>query len=515
MPFSVRNSRLVNVFRNHPSSGVVLAVLVTGSVLPSGVLRFGVGRSEPAPVSSTAAAQALPGVQGAATSIGDQVDVALTVYNSAIALVRDVREIALPGGDFPLQFSDIAATVNPATVHVRSLTDPSRLRVIEQNYEYDLLEPQKLFHKYVGREVTLVRTRQTDGTTTTEEVKATLLAFNNGPVWKIGNEIVTGMPADHFRFPELPANLYSRPTLVWRLSNGGPARHRLEASYLAGGLSWSADYVLTVGRDDRAADLDGWVTLGNTSGAAYRNAQLQLVAGDLHRVLSGREGRMDATLAMAKVAAEAPFVQEAFSEYHLYSLGRRTSIEDKQTKQLSLLTAAGLPVEKRFIVEGQQFYYHNRQHPGAPIKDAVRVYYTFKNEQKAGLGVPLPSGVVRVYQADFKGGVHFVGEDRIGHTPKDEAVTLQIGSAFDVVCERKQTDFRRISSTVYEFAFEITLRNHKSTAITVEVNEPIGGDWEMLSSSHASTKTAAWAARFMVPVAAGGEAVLRYRVRIS
>jgi hypothetical protein len=298
------------------------------------------------------------------------------------------------------------------------------------------------------------------------------------------------------------------------LDNRGPKRHRLEVSYLAGGLSWSADYVLTVARDDRDADLDGWVTLGNTSGTAFRNAQLQLVAGDLHRVVDNRD---EAALAgaMAKIAEErAQFAQEAFAEYHLYTLGRRTSVENQQTKQISLLSASGLPIQKRFIVEGQQFYYRNAQHPGSPIKDAVKVYYTFKNEQRASLGVPLPGGTVRVYQADSKGGVHFVGEDRIDHTPKDEAVTIQIGSAFDVVCERKQTDFRRLAPNVWEFEFEITLRNHKTVPVTVEVNEPIGGDWQMLSSSHRWTKTEAWAAQFAVAVAAGGESVLKYRVRI-
>ena len=217
-------------------------------------------------------------------TLDDQVDLGVTVYNSDIALVRDVRNLELPRGTFDLSFMDIAATVNPATVHFRSLTEPSRVSVLEQNYEYDLLEPDKLLRKYVGRDVTLVRTRQEDGTTREEEVKARLLSYNNAPVWQIGNEIVTGLHADHIRFPELPDNLFTRPTLIWTLDNGGAARHRVEASYLAGKLSWNADYVLTVARDDKAADLDGWVTLTNGSGTAFRNAKLQLVAGDLNRV---------------------------------------------------------------------------------------------------------------------------------------------------------------------------------------------------------------------------------------
>ncbi len=501
---------LSGLFRRHPAVALVVTALGAGAVLSPGG-----ARPVPDLVEPIEAAPAARGQQ-AATSLDDQVDVALTVYNGQIALVRDVRQVDLAGGELRLQFSDIASTVNPATVHVRSLTAPSALRVLEQNYEYDLLDPQKLLQKYVGREVTLVRATQVNGTTKMEEVKATLLALNGAPVWKIGDEIVTGLPTDHFRFPEVPANLYSRPTLVWMLDNRGAPRQRLEVSYLAGGLTWNADYVLTVGRDDRTADLDGWVTLGNTSGTAFRNARLQLVAGDLHRVISGRDGAIQAKRALMAVEEAAPvaFAQEAFSEYHLYTLGRRTSIENRQTKQISLLSATGLPIRKRFIVEGQRFYYHNAQHPGAPLKDTVKVYYTFKNDEASGLGMPLPAGTVRVYQADSKGGVQFIGEDRIDHTPKDETLTLQVGSAFDVVCERKQTDFRNLGGYTYEMAFEITLRNHKAVPITVEVNEPIGGDWEMLSSTHKWTKTEAWAAQFDVPVAANGEAVLKYRVRM-
>ncbi len=447
------------------------------------------------------------------TTSSDQVDLAVTVYNSNIALVRDVRQIDLPRGEFRLRFMDIAASINPATVHFRSLTEPGRLGVIEQNYEYDLLEPQKLLQKYVGREVTLVRARQESGTTKLEEVKATLLAFNSGPVWKIGNEIVTGMAADSYRFAELPENLYSRPTLLWSLENAGTRRHKVEASYLAGNMSWNADYVLTVSRDDKSADLDGWVTLVNNSGAAFKNAKLQLVAGDVHRLTEEYRRDADALRSPAGAASKAQMAQEAFSEYHLYTLGRRTSIFDKESKQISLLNATSVSVEKVFVVEGQQSYYRNAQHPGSPLKDKVQVYFKFKNDEKSGLGMPMPAGAVRVYQADSRGGVQFVGEDRITHTPKDESLSLHIGDAFDVVCERKQTDFRRLSDRLYEMEFEITLRNHKDAAITVEVNEPIGGDWEMLQSSHKWIKTDAWAARFQVPVEKDGTSVLKYRIR--
>ncbi len=447
------------------------------------------------------------------TSLNDQTDLNVTVYNSNIALIRDVRNLTLPSGTFRLKFMDIAATVNPATVHFRSLNDPEKLGVIEQNYEYDLLEPAKLLHKYVGKEVTLVRAYQENGTTKREEIKATLLSDNNGPVWKIGNDIVTGMFAESYRFPEVPANLYERPTLLMSLENSGARKQQIEASYLANNLSWNADYVLTVARDDKNADLDGWVTVVNNSGTAFHNARLQLVAGELNRVPTESRMRAMDMVAAAPAAKAAQFQQEAFSEYHLYSLGRKTSVEDKETKQISLLQGSGVPVEKIFMVNGQSYYYRNQQNPGAPLKDPVMVYYKFKNEEKAGLGIPLPAGNVRVYQKDSKGGILFAGEDRIDHTPKDEFVTIHIGNAFDVVAEHKQTDYKRIDTHVWEMEFEVTLRNHKDGPITVQVNEPIGGDWEMLSSTYKSTKTAAFAAQFNVPVAKDGTSVLKYRIR--
>ena len=498
------------------STTTIAKLSVAPFVLALGTLIPGQSQHAASPAATGAqrpAAQA-PDAAGT-TTLDDQVELAVTVYNSDIALVRDVRNLQIGRGTSDLHFMDIAATVNPATVHFRSLSEPARVSVLEQNYEYDLLEPDKLLRKYVGRDVTLVRTRRTDNETREENVTARLLSYNNAPVWQIGGEIVTGMGADHIRFPELPGNLYSRPTLIWTINNTGGTRHRVEASYLAGKLSWNADYVLTVARDDKAADIDGWVTVVNGSGTSFKNASLQLVAGDLNRVRQVI-GRMAAeSMRMDTAKAAAPMAQESFSDYHLYTLGRKTTVNNSETKQVSMLGATAFPVQKRYVVDGQAFYYRNAQHPGAPIKDVVQVYYQFKNDEKSGLGMPMPAGTVRVYQSDSKGGVQFVGEDRIDHTPKDEALNLKIGNAFDVVCERKQTDFQKIASGVYDVEYEITVRNHKAAPVSVEVNEPIGGTWRMLQSSHQWTKTDAWAAQFAVPVAADGTAVLKYRVRVN
>src|ERR1700751_5491517 len=215
--------------------------------------------------------------------------------------------------------------------------------------------------------------------------------------------------------------------------------------------------------------MDGWVTLVNNSGTAFHNAKLQLVAGDLNRLPARDQYRAMEMVANAPAAkAAAQFQQENFSEYHLYSLGGRTSVEDKETKQISLLEGSGVPVEKLFVVNGQSFYYRNRQNPGSPLKDPVMVFYKFKNEEKAGLGIPLPAGNLRVYQKDSKGGLLFIGEDHIDHTPKDEFLNVKIGNAFDIVCERKQTDYKSIATGVWEMEFEITLRNHKDSPINVQ-----------------------------------------------
>jgi len=453
-------------------------------------------------------------VAPATTTEKDQVDVAVTVYNSNIALVRDSRQIRLPSGSFPLRFEDVAATINPVTVHFRSLTDAAKLSVLEQNYEYDLLDPQKLLHKYVGREITITRVGLKGEW---EDSKALLLADNNGPVWKIGDEIMTGLAIQSYKFPEIPGNLYSRPTLVWLLDNRGAAAQRVEASYLANNVSWNADYVLTVGRDEKKADLDGWVTLTNNSGVAYNNAKLQLVAGDVHRTTQAVNGRvaMDMVAGAAMVKAAPQFQQEGFGEYHLYTLERRTTMQNDESKQISLLTGTGVPVEKFLLVEPEPYYYRTSQGIGNPLKQAVKVYYRFKNDEKSSLGMPLPGGTVRVYQADSKGGTQFVGEDRIDHTPKDEQVKIYIGNAFDVICERKQMDYKKIASNVFEMEYEITLRNHKDSRTTVEVREPIGGDWEVLKSNYEWTKLDARAIGFSIPVEKDGTATLTYRVRVQ
>ena len=458
----------------------------------------------------------LAGLLGAAPVAGaapvkitaaEQRDVMITVYNGNLGLVKDVREVRLDPGLIETHFMDVAAQIDPTSVLLRSLTDPTGLKILEQNYEYDLLSSEKLMEKYVGRKVRLY---QSNGTFQ----EATLLS-TRGPVYDINGQIHMG----HFGsvvLPALPENLVSKPTLAWLLRNPRPAPQRVEASYLTAGISWKSDYVMLINAADSRADLTGWVTINNQSGATYRDAALKLVAGDINRAASRDDSRRAmemAAKAASPAVADREFKSEGFFEYHLYTLDGRTTIKESQTKQLTLLSAADFPVEKRFIYYGAASY-HRTQY-GVPIANQkVGVYLDIRNTKENRLGIPLPKGKVRVYKADTSGSQQLIGEDWIDHTPKDERVRIKMGEAFDVVGERVQKDWKRIGSNLYEIEWEITLRNHKKEAVTVEVIEPMPGDWEILRSTQPHEKLEAFTARWKMPVPKEGAATLGYRTRV-
>jgi len=437
----------------------------------------------------------------------EQRDVMITVYNGNLGLVKDVREVRLDPGVIETHFIDVAAQIDPTSVLLRSLTDPTGLKILEQNYEYDLLSSEKLMEKYVGRKVRLY---QSNGTFQ----EATLLS-TRGPVYDINGQIHMG----HFGsvvLPALPENLVSKPTLAWLLRNTRPAPQRVEASYLTAGISWKSDYVMLINAADSRADLTGWVTINNQSGATYRDAALKLVAGDVNRAASRDDARRAmemAAKAASPAVADREFKAEGFFEYHLYTLDGRTTIKESQTKQLPLLSAADIPVDKRFIYYGAASY--QRTQYGVPISNQkVGVYLDIRNTKENRLGVPLPKGKVRVYKADTSGSQQLIGEDWIDHTPKDERVRIKMGEAFDVVGERVQKDWKRIGSNLYEVEWEVTLRNHKKEAVTVEVIEPMPGDWEILRATHPHEKLQAFTARWSIPIAKEGATTLAYRTRV-
>ena len=445
------------------------------------------------------------------SSIEDQTGVAITIYNVNLGLVKDLREIRLPEGRGELRFMDVASQIIPASVHIKSLPESESLRVLEQNYEYYLLNPQKLLDKYVGKEVKLYY--KNPYTEREEVVKATLLSNNGGPIFKIGDEITFGHPG-RIIFPGVPENLISKPTLVWLIENSLSSVQKVEASYLTNGINWRADYVVTLDNKDERAELSGWVTIDNKSGATYKDAKLKLVAGDIHRVKDEFEYR-DKMMRVAEAAGKAApqFKEEEFFEYHIYTLQRPSTVKENQTKQISLITAGDIPVKKELLFYGAKYYYVS-QYGGVMSNQKVAVFVEISNRKENNLGIPLPRGTVRVYKKDSEESLQFVGEDLMDHTPKDEKVRIKVGDAFDVVGSRKQTDWKKIAYDTYEAAFEISLRNHKKEDVIVKVIEPIPGDWTMLTSSYEYTKTAAFTAEFNIPVPKDKEVKLTYRVRM-
>ena len=445
--------------------------------------------------------------QEARVTQSDQTAVAVTIYNENLALVKDRRRVALEAGIQSLAVIDVSAQMRPETALLRGAG--GGVSVLEQNFEFDLLTPEKLLEESVGETVRVIKTNPETGAETIEEAR--ILSVASGLVLKIGDRIETAYPG-RVVFDRVPPRLRARPTLVLELESAAAAEQELELSYLTGGLAWKADYVAELSTDEKTLDLDGWVTLTNTSGSAYNNAKLQLVAGDVNQVEQAMRKDM-MPMAAESMAAPAPMQQEELFEYHLYTLGRPTTIGDNQTKQVALLSGDGILVTKeyRFVNIGTAYNY--------PMGDMARVNpvvrIAFDNEEADHLGVPIPKGIVRVYKNDSGGQAIFVGEDSVDHTPKGETVRLNLGQAFDVTAQPKQTDFEQLSDRVFEAAFEIEIKNAKKQDVTVTVAEQFPANWKILDESHPHEKVQAFQAEWKVPVPADGSTILKYRVRVS
>jgi hypothetical protein len=455
-------------------------------------------------------------LQETRSTLQDQREVAVTIYNDNLALIKDQRQINLADGLNNLALRDVSAQIRPETALLRSLSDKGSISVLEQNFDFDLLTPEKLLEKYVGKTVSIVRTNPATGVETTEQ--AQVLSAVNGVVLKIGDRIETGMPG-RIVYDDVPPNLRDRPTLVVQLKNKGAAQQNIELSYLTGGLGWKADYVAELNAAEDRLDLSGWVTLTNTSGTAYNNAKLQLVAGDVNRVREQRAVAMESMrMKTMDMVAAAPMAEESLFEYHLYTLAGPTTLAENQTKQVALLSAASVPARKQLILRGADYYYQsNYGDLGQKIK--ADVYVEFDNKENAGLGMPLPKGIMRVYKKDDAGNAQFVGEDSLDHTPRNETVRLKLGAAFDVTADKKQTDFRKLPNPsknvgAFESAYEIVLKNGKQEPVTVTVQEPIPADWKILQSSHAYRKASSNVAEWQLTIPAEGKVTLTYRAQV-
>lgn len=428
--------------------------------------------------------------------------VSLTVYNDNLALVRDVRTMQFSEGTGEILFADVASQIDQTSVHFQA----PGVALLEQNYDFDLVSPEKILKKYVDKQIEIV-TEQGD------VVGGTLL--NSGGAYAGGQIILQQRDgslrsmlleqAMEIRYPELPEGLITRPTLRWLVNSSSGGEKETEVSYLTSGLSWRTDYVLVLAEKEDAAGLDAWVTLNNTSGASYHDAKLKLIAGEIHRAEAPGRGAVKrniyATEAMDLAAPQ--FEERTFFEYHLYTLQRPTSVLDQQTKQVSLFP--GVELDTRRVYE----YDYRRK------DNRIGVSIEFENRQENQLGIPLPAGRVRVFQKDRDNSQEFIGEDNIEHTPKDEKVRVRVGEAFDLAVERVQKDYRQISRRVSETDYEVKIRNHKEEAVEVLVLDYFWGDWEVTSGSHPHTKVSSSKVEFKVPVEPDEEAVLTYTVRNS
>ncbi|MDO8369532.1 MAG: DUF4139 domain-containing protein [Candidatus Nitrotoga sp.] len=449
------------------------------------------------------------------TTVADQKEVAVTIYNDNLALIKDARRVKLDRDFNKLAWREVSAQMRPETALLRNLTNSGGFRLQEQNFDFDLLTPPKLLEKYLNKEVTVIRTNPATGTETRET--ATVLATNGGTVLKFTDRIETGIPG-RLAFSGVPENLRDKPTLVVSLINPVAGEQNLELSYLTAGLSWRADYVAELNERDDRLDLNGWVTLTNQSGAAYPNAKLQLVAGDLNRVRQPQSISRNMMAMTPKMADAEEMKEEALFEYHLYTLQRATTLMENQTKQVALMSASSVPINKEFLLASANYYYSG-QYGDIGQKLKVGVFVEFQNKGE-GLGFPLPKGVIRVYKKDAQGNAQFVGEDQINHTPKNESIRLKLGDAFDVTADKKQTDFQKLAgmgrtSNIFESAYQIVLKNAKNESVTVVVREPMPGDWTMISESQPHTKETSGMAEWKVMVPADGKATLTYRVRVK
>jgi hypothetical protein len=432
-----------------------------------------------------------------AVEAGEADSIALTIYNDDLALIRETRLLALAAGTQDVILTDVSGALRPNTVHL-NIPGLSGYSLLEQNYDYDLVSREKLMERFIGKRITLVDDELGS------KISGTLLSVSGGIILDNGGEILLNPPGRVVLPPGAADELLLRPTLSWLLYSPEKTNAEAEITYLSRGLSWEADYVLQLNKNDTAAGIEGWVTLSNYSGTTYNNAQLKLVAGDVNQV-----SQPDMRMAKAEMLADGMgagaggFVEEEFFEYHLYQLGRATTIRNNQQKQIGLLSAQEVPMEKIFLF--------NAEYGGD-----VRVMVEFTNEEEAGMGMPLPEGVVRVFKADSGGDVQFVGEDRIDHTPRDEDVRLEIGNAFDIVGESRQMDYRDIGDG-FEADYVVNLRNHKEkddVVVTVEMNG-LWGDWEVISSNFDFIREDVSTLQFDIPVPADGEAELKFSYRVE
>ena len=458
---------------------------------------------------------------------GETQSLTVTVYNQDRALVGEVRKMNIPKGTSVVEFGDVAETIEASSLQVKSRTSPGEFRVLDQNYEFDLINTENILHRYVGKRLKVLIPNPNSPGDSKIIRDATLLADNQTPIFRLesspessssgtSGEIYAGR-YDAVIFPDLPAGLRPQPTLVWLVDNRGPEDQTVEVSYLASKMDWSADYVLKLDRESKTASLSGWVTLTNQSGKSFHNCKVKLVAGDIHKAERPVRVLKKATRASGMGHLGAPEMdQEDLFEYHLYSLSREVDLADKQTKQVALLQSPRIDIEKRLVGKWTTNAYDSASRE--IIKEKPEVFLKFKNSEPNGLGIPLPKGVVRAYQESSDGSIIFVGEDNINHTPKETDIEIKMGESFDIVVERRLTSFSKMGDKGAKYGWEMRIKNGKDIAQRVELDEILPGEWRITKSDAKYEKVDARRIRYTVdapPSSKGSDAVINYEAEVT
>ena len=428
-------------------------------------------------------------------------DIAVTIYNSNLGVVSETRNLEFDKGIHRIAFQDVPSAIDASSVRFETLNSTQHLSILEQNYAYDLVSSYQMYQKYIDKTIELINK---NGTIYTGK----LLSVDGGTVTlqdKSGSiKIIILDQITEVNFPVLPDGLITHPTLFWQYSSDFAGKIYCNISYQTSGMGWEAEYVGLLSKDESSLGINGWASIHNQSGKTYKDATLKLIAGDINRASNNARGvRLEKAKYSMAADSEVGFEEKSFFEYHMYTLPRKATLADKEDKQISLFEPAQTKAKKVFIYK-----------PDAnPTK--VEVALEFKNSKEFGLGMPIPAGRFRLFQADGDDSKILLGEDRIEHTPKDEKVSINVGFAFDLTAEQKILNQKRITNNTEEQEFEITLNNRKDEAVTIMTEKKLYGYWEIVSADFEYTKKDANTIQFEQQIEKNGSKTLKFTVRFN
>lgn len=433
----------------------------------------------------------------------------VTVYNNNRGLVKDQRKIKLPKGLLKLRFVDIAANIEVSSIHFHSITSPDKLTILEQNCEYERIEPEKLLSKYIGKEVSIYRKNRLN-----EQMELTKAIFlhrsQEGTIYQCGDEIIMGSPSQII-FPKVSETIATEPAITWLIDNQNPTMQTVETVYIARGLNWNADYRIVLNQEDTKADIFAWADIENGSRLDYRDTTIKLVAGDVNHLsyYDDMEGA-DYSLSYKPIS----FKGKSFADNHTYSMDRHTSLKNGHTKQIGLLQTNAVKIRKEYRLSGPALS-EQLSHGNLYVSKAedIDIYLIINNKKDHGLGMPLPEGNVHVYKQCSDGSVQFIGADTIGHIPENETTAVKLGAAFDLRATRIQKDLRQISKDIHEVAYEVKIHNHKQEDVAVRLVENIASNWKILESSHKLKRFDSRWVECLFHIKSGKEVTLTYKVR--